>query len=170
MQGPFYIVWASHDDPQVTWIESEFSRLYQAEQSAGDIGGTIRTSQDEGMTELIDRWNRHDYSAEAHVGALAKIATITNELAGLVNGELREIGLIEAYADSDPACHAVFRLAAIITEAKMVLAEFVAPGHRAARRRLRHRAYELTLTRRIWLGVRGDREGLPDTRLRDPDP
>lgn len=127
MQGPFYIVNYSRDDPQARWISAEFSKRRYAEDFAGDVGGTIHSPEDEGMGELVERWRRHDYGLEAHVEAIVTLVESTNELHGLVV-TLDDVELVEAYADTDPACAAVFRLAAIAAEASSVLEEFIPPG------------------------------------------
>jgi hypothetical protein len=123
-----YIVDASREDPTERWIVAAFGRRDDAEQFTDNVGGTIHTVNDDGLPELIEKWEEGNDIAAARHHARAMIASGADEFHSAAMTFGHALDIIERYADQDAACAAYLRLHALIGEALYIVDQVIPAG------------------------------------------
>jgi hypothetical protein len=123
-----YIVDASREDPTERWIVAAFGRRDDAEKFTDDVGGEIHTVNDDGLPELIEKWQDGNDLAQARHHARQMIASATGELDSVAVTFGHALDIIERYAEQDAACAAYLRLRALTEQALCIIDEVIPAG------------------------------------------
>jgi hypothetical protein len=123
-----YVVDASREDPTERWIVAAFGRRDDAEKFIDEVGGEIHTVNDDGLPELIEKWQGGDDLAAARHHAREMIASATDDCHSVAVTFGHALDLIERYADQDAACAAYLRLHDLTLEALYIVDQVIPAG------------------------------------------
>ncbi len=124
----YYIVDASREEPTERWIIAVFGRREDAEQFTSDVAGKIHTVNDDGLPELIEKWQDGNDLAAARHHAREMIASATDEFHSVAVSFSHALDIIERYAEQDAACAAYLRLRALTEEAFYIVDQVIPAG------------------------------------------